>query len=121
MTIFKEADLETALPKVKKKVKSLVKKGYTAAKSKVTPRFVISEIAKRVTVGKAWNKLPKKQQERVMKLLKKGVDSEVAKHIKAIGKGIVSPKKGKPVTLKWIKNKLKLKKQYGGSIRKAKY
>ena len=71
MTIFKEADLETALPKVKKKVKkkvkSLVKKGYTAAKDKVTPKWIASQIAKKSPLGRVWKKVPKKQQQQITK------------------------------------------------------
>jgi hypothetical protein len=71
MTIFKEADLETALPKVKKKVKSLVKKGYDKAKGTVTPKWIVSQIAKKSWLGKVWKKVPKKQQQQITKSISK--------------------------------------------------
>jgi hypothetical protein len=72
MTIFKETDLKTALPKVKKKVKSLVKKGYDKAKGTVTPKWIASQIAKKSPLGRVWKKVPKKQQQQVTNLLSRG-------------------------------------------------
>ena len=75
MTIFKEADLKTALPQVKKKVKSLVKKGYAKAKGTVTPKWVISQIAKKSPLGRVWKRIPDKQKQQITKLIVRGYEA----------------------------------------------
>ena len=130
MTIFKEADLKTALPKVKKKVKSLVKRGYDKAKGTVTPKWIASQIAKKSPLGRVWKKVPKKQQQQVTNLLSKGYAAAkgVATGAAILTAGYVAAHTGKKAAKlkKKIVNKAKNKtqsqgKQYGGSVRKAKY
>ena len=133
MTIFKEADLETALPKVKKKVKSLVERGYTAAKGKVTPKWIVSQIAKKSPLGKVWKKVPKKQQQQITKSISKIYNKAKSKISKLDTHNLFfygttgSVIGGSGYRMyKERKNKAKNKtqsqgKQYGGSVRKAKY
>ena len=111
MTIFKEADLKTALPQVKKKVKSLVKKGYAKAKGTVTPKWIVSQIAKNTPLGRVWKRIPNKQKNQITKLLSRGYEA---------AKGATKKTNG---LQKYLTDKglLKKAKQYGGSIRKAKY
>ena len=114
MTIFKEADLKD-LPKAKKskstskKVKNLVKakglnleallsRGLAFTKGTVTPKWLASQFAKKGTpAGRIWSKLPNKQKQQITDLLSRGYAAA-----KKVTKG-------------------KIKKQYGGSVRKAKY
>ena len=97
MTIFKEADLKD-LPKTKKsKVKDLLSRGHDIARKAVSPKFIAAELAKKHPVGRIWKKLPKKSKQKIVDLLSRGY--KVAKNV--------------------VKGKIK--KQYGGSVRKAKY
>ena len=97
MTIFKEADLKD-LPKTKKsKVKGLLSRGHAIARSTVTPKWIASELAKQHPVSKIWKKLPKKSKQKIVDLLSRGYASA-----RNVVKG-------------------KIKKQYGGPVRKAKY
>ena len=81
----------------KEALQKILSRGYTAAKGTVDMKRVAEWIAEKHPAGKVWNKIPKKQKDQITKLLSRGYEAA-----KKATKG-------------------KIKKQYGGSVRKAKY